>query len=115
MSDIREKIPVCAHGEIKNVSLELAFKLKCLENLSGEELIYTSGYRCPACNAKAGGVKNSAHLRGLAVDIHASTSADRFKICKSALMLGFRRIGIARNFIHLDIDKSLPSDVIWLY
>lgn len=35
----------------------------------GEPIIVTSGYRSPELNVAVGGAKNSAHLRGEAVDI----------------------------------------------
>lgn len=37
----------------------------------GEPLIISSGYRCPKLNSKVGGVYNSAHMTGDAVDIQS--------------------------------------------
>lgn len=36
----------------------------------GSPVIVSSGYRCPALNAKVGGVEHSFHLRGMAADIY---------------------------------------------
>ena len=110
-----DRIPVCPHGGKEYISQDLVNSLERLESVLGHELTFSSGYRCEACNAAAGGVKNSAHMRGLAVDISASSSADRYHLIYSAIRQGFARIGIGRNFVHLDIDFSLPMHVLWLY
>ena len=93
----------------------LILALEKLERESGLELEFLSGYRCKECNAAAGGFKNSAHLRGKAVDILVSDSSERWRVCRVSVGLGFRRIGIDRRFMHLDIDDSLPQDIMWLY
>jgi uncharacterized protein YcbK (DUF882 family) len=79
--------------------------------------IINSGFRTPSYNAlkKVGGKPNSAHLKGLAADISAKTSSEKFKIVYSAIKFGVLRIGIGSNFIHLDNDLSLPHPVIWTY
>ena len=115
MINMKDRIPVCPHGLIDSIDLTLVLALEKLERESGLELEFSSGYRCKACNAAAGGVKNSAHLRGKAVDILVSNSAERWQLLSSAAKMGFRRIGVARRFIHLDLDLNLPQDVVWLY
>lgn len=112
---IKDRMPVCPHGKKEDIDQGLVNSLERLEHVLGHELTFSSGYRCQACNAAAGGVKNSAHMRGLAVDILASSSADRYHLIYCAVTQGFARIGIGRNFVHLDIDLSLPQHVVWLY
>lgn len=112
---IKDRIPVCPHGKKADIDQVLVIALERLESRLGYNLTLSSGYRCPACNAAAGGVKNSSHVRGLAVDILASSSADRYHLLCCAIEQGFTRIGVGRNFIHLDIDLSLPQHVVWLY
>ena len=46
----------------------LALGLEQVLDLLGHGLTITSAYRSPALNAAVGGVKNSAHARGLAAD-----------------------------------------------
>lgn len=77
--------------------------------------IINSGYRSKSHNTKVGGKKNSSHLKGLAVDIKISSSRDRLVILKALLSVGFNRIGIASNFIHVDMDKKKGINVCWLY
>lgn len=58
-------------------------------------------------------VANSAHGRGLAVDIRAHDSVTRFKIVKALLDSGFVRVGVYDKHIHADVDESLPQGVLW--
>lgn len=73
-----------------------------------------SGYRTPAYNRKVHGVSSSAHLFGLAADISCQISFHRYIILNSLLAVGFSRIGLYSNYIHVDIDKSKPQQVIFL-
>lgn len=75
----------------------------------------SSAYRTAAYNAKVGGVSNSAHLRGYAVDIHFDTIADRNTMLKALYAVGFRRLGIGSTFIHADDDPSLNTPSVWGY
>jgi len=74
-----------------------------------------SGYRTEKHNTKIGGVKNSSHLTGLAIDISCNNSLDRFQLIMILMAVGFNRIGIASSFIHIDIDLSKSANVMWTY
>jgi len=80
----------------------------------------TSGYRTKEHNVaiyKKLGKKpiESSHLKGVACDIACSDSRARFLIINALLEVGFTRIGIANNFIHVDSDCEKSQDVIWTY
>jgi zinc D-Ala-D-Ala carboxypeptidase len=113
--NIRHRIPYCPHGSILNISADLVKKLEELETRLQLQLHYNSGYRCPDCNREAAGVPDSAHMKGYAVDISCPGGSLRYKIIKTAITLDFRRIGVGKNFIHLDIDEELPQRVVWVY
>lgn len=81
----------------------------------GKPIRINSGYRTLRHNAKVGGKAQSSHLKGLAVDIACSTSLDRYRLLEALKSVGFNRIGIAKSFIHVDIDSGKSSDVIWVY
>ena len=91
--------------------------LDSLDKCRGEAAVpflITSGYRTVKHNEEVGGSPTSSHLDGVAVDIACTDSAARLKIIKAALANGFRRIGVAKTFIHLDKDPEKP-DFMWVY
>jgi len=104
--------PCC--GEL-NIHYEFLLVLDELRRLCGFPLIVSSGYRCPKHNASVGGVKDSAHVKGLAVDLIAENSHKRHVILKKAFEINIQRIGIGQSFIHLDIDTTKPQQVVWVY
>lgn len=82
---------------------------------SGIPILLTSGFRGPKYNASVGGSSSSSHVKGLAMDIACSDTQHRYYYIRAALAAGFTRIGIGKNFIHVDIDRSKPDNLIWLY
>ena len=89
-------------------------------NCAGTPFKITSGYRTKEHNEnlrKRGfkAVKNSAHLKGLAADISCTTSSKRWLIVDALIFAGITRIGIGKNFIHCDIDKTKTQNLIWTY
>lgn len=103
--------------EAENMSHDLMLMLDDLRDKVGFPLIKTSGYRTPEYNKQIGGASNSEHIKmpAEAMDIACTESSKRFAIIKTALEIGFNRIGIGQTFIHLGISKTHPQNVIWHY
>jgi len=106
--------PCCYEEGIKN---ELVFYLQFAHDLlpPNSVIVIKSGYRCEKENKKAGGVENSAHMKGLAADIRCDHSSYRFSLIRALSGAGFKRIGIGENFIHCDRDLEKPQNVMWTY
>ena len=102
-------------GSYKHMNVDFLNKLAQARKIAAVGFKITSGYRSPAHNEKVGGVPNSSHTLGHAVDIYAPTSRQKYLIINSLLQAGFNRIGVAKNFIHVDDDPSKNEDVIWTY
>jgi zinc D-Ala-D-Ala carboxypeptidase len=110
----------CEKGSGEKMDIGFIIKLDKCRELAGIPFKITSGYRCEEYNEKLRqkglkASKNSSHLKGVAADIAVKNSGDRYKIIQSALRVGFTRIGIGKNFIHLDTDENKSQDVIWHY
>ena len=79
-----------------------------------------SGCRCSRHNRKVKGSFLSAHLpadsdgKCRAADISITDSSKRFKFLVWAIST-FNRIGIGKNSIHVDDDKTKHPYVIWVY
>lgn len=93
---------------------EFLFKLDEARMLAGTPFKITSGYRTEAHNKKVSGVKGSSHTKGCAVDIAVNSGLQRSAIVCALAKVGFTRIGIAKTFVHCDLDKEKQNS-IWLY
>ena len=102
-------------GSYINMDVGFLNKLSKARELAAIGFKITSAYRSHAHNAKVGGVPSSSHTIGRAVDIYAPTSRQKYIIINALLQAGFNRIGVAKNFIHVDDDPSKDEDVIWTY
>ena len=105
------KCPCCDASEI---NVGFVMRLQLARDAIGRSMAINSGYRCKSRNEAVGGVESSAHRRGLAADIRCLNSSVRMALI-SILPDFFTRIGVASNFIHVDIDESKSPDVMWLY
>ena len=99
----------------ENMNVDFLAKLDKAREYAGIPFIITSAYRSVEHNAKVGGSPNSSHIKGLAVDISVTDSRTRFKVLEALIKVGFNRIGIASNFIHVDDDKDKSGEVVWTY
>lgn len=104
----------CGCGK-NNISPDLITKLDEARDMYHQPMTIESGSRCSAWNKHEGGKRTSAHLKGLAADIRCTAPRDRFRLLNIFYILGFKRIGIGRTFIHVDISKELDPEVTWLY
>lgn len=84
-------------------------------------MIINSAYRCKKHNAKVGGRPDSAHTKGLAIDVSIlgpNGIPDNYKrgqLIAAAIKCGVKGIGIYASFIHLDWMKRAGGPlVMWL-
>lgn len=99
----------------RDADARLRLKLERVRELYGKPVYVNSGVRCPAHNVSVGGKPDSEHLTGLGADLRCSTSRDRAFLLGAVLAAGFRRVGIAKTFIHVGASEELDQDVVWLY
>ena len=80
----------------------------------GKAIHVTRGYSTINHNNDIGGVKDSAHIKGHAVDISMSDSRERFILLMHLLKAGFTRIGVYNKHIHVDDDPNKDRNVLWV-
>lgn len=78
------------------------------------------GFRTPEYNRKLCATNKrasptSSHMKGLAADIICKGSRQRCYILASLLDVGFSRIGVAKSFLHVDLDTDKEEELIWVY
>ena len=101
------------------IDRRLLFMLQQLEAHTGYPIFswINSGARSPSHNRKVGGVSNSSHKIPTckAVDIKAPSKFIRNHLVVAARDVGFKRIGVGKTFVHLDIDDRKLQYVAWGY
>ena len=90
-------------------------KLDTAREIAGIPFVLTSAYRSLAHDRGKGRSRTGAHTLGRAVDIKCNTSRNRFLIVNALLKAGFKRIGVAKTFIHADDSETHDQEVMWLY
>lgn len=100
--------------QIENMQ-RLAGFLQCVRNIYGKPIIVNSAFRSKAVNEKAGGVKSSYHLKGLAADIRAADAkgnAELLGILKRNIsqidqLIAYRSVTTKRiRFIHVGLPEE---------
>ena len=98
--------------KVKKYIQELAKNLDVIRETVGVPITINSGYRSPQHNANVGGVKNSFHTKGMAVDIvaHGYTTTQLKKIIEALITEGKIKqggIGFYPSWIHYDIRGNI--------
>ena len=104
---------VPSSGELMHYNFVV--QLEKAREIAGVPFVINSGFRSKEHNAKIGGSPKSSHMKGYAVDISCKDSLTRWIIVNALLEAGFKRIGIAKTFIHVDADPKKIDQVIWTY
>lgn len=105
-------VPKCSVSDMDEVFLN---KLLFAQKLAGRKFKINSAFRSFAYEKQKGRSGRSSHCKGLAVDIASPDSGTRFVVIAALLGAGFNRIGIGKNFIHVDDDLSKSHPVIFHY
>lgn len=102
--------------EVAGLPHEFVLKLDKARGYAGIPFAFNSTVRTVAQNKAVGGVANSSHIAGLAVDIRCRNSSERKKIMDALNKAGIgSRIGIGNSFVHVDVDLTKTQEVYWLY
>ena len=111
-TDDELKCPCCG---LMNITPRHRMMLDSTREGAGIPMKVTSGSRCAKHNKEVGGKEDSDHLTGEGTDISCETSVQRYRIIKAALSMGFTRIGVRKDFLHLGSSLNNTQEVMWLY
>lgn len=114
-SDIADKLPalkikqeLISYDVLSNI-IEVAHHLQRIRDDLGFPIYISSGYRCPELNRKVKGVGNSAHLKGLAVDMYHIDILDNGHdaLIKSCQIVDFDQLIVYDNFVHIGFTNKM--------
>ena len=91
------------------------WKINTVRGIVGQPIRANSWCRCAIHNLSVGGKPTSSHPKGTASDLATPTEYMKFRILLAAGEVGFRGVGVGKNFIHLDSDLDKPANRFWLY
>ena len=101
----------CGCG-FNNINEELVLSLDISRGFAKVPFSINSACRCDKHNKQIGGVKDSAHCKGLAVDISTYSDIIRFAIVEALLHAGFTRVLMYDTFVHVDMDLTKPNPIL---
>lgn len=107
--------------EVQGLNEEFVAKLDQARHIAGIPFVITSGFRSPEKNQSVvGAVPDSAHLKGLAVDLRVSSSREVALILDAAKVVGINRRGVYVDqrfnpvHVHLDDDRDKIENVVFI-
>ena len=103
----------CSETGKTGIQPEFVLALDKLRGICGFPFYINSGYRSTQHSLEALKDKPGTHTRGIAADIQVTGSHNRFILIQEAMKMGFRGVGVAKGYIHLDMRDSVQ--VMWVY
>ena len=98
-----------AEEELANLKLLVVNCLQPIRDILVRPLTVTSGFRCKELNAKIGGVKNSQHVKGQAVDIEC------FSLSTKELFDFIKSSGVEFDQLILEFHKPEKPNSGWVH
>jgi len=103
----------CQETGENEMSEEFLWAIDSLREKCGFSFVITSGFRSKNHSIEKAKKSPGTHAQGIACDIKVNGGAQRYKIAQEAIEMGFNGIGIAKDFVHVDLRKTTP--VLWCY
>lgn len=100
--------------EIKNLSPDVVERLDKARDYCNFPIRMTCGYRTPERNAELGSKPDSAHVKGLAVDMQRPLGADEaIQLAWALGLAGFDRLEVCDKHLHVDMDRDKVHPLTW--
>lgn len=111
--ELKCKCGKCNGGEMNDAFMAKIIQLRLNYN---KPILLSSAFRCVEHNKLVSDSTKSAHCLGRAVDIYVN-SGNKYEILRLAILLGFKRMGFGKSFMHLDdmTEEEGYLQVWWTY
>ena len=103
----------CQETGKNKMSHPFLHRLDELRERCGFPFTITSGYRSSTHSAEVKKTTVGQHVLGVAADIAVKDGNQKYLVIKYAMELGFKGVGVAKTFIHVDDRRGVP--VVWSY
>ena len=97
----------CGTGTINTILVQ---KLELVRQEYEKPMRINSGIRCLEHNRKIGSKDTSSHIKCVAADVGRTDMSTRHELLQ-ILLKYFKRVGVHKKFIHVDVDSDKPSGV----
>ena len=93
-----------------NIMQNLVLKLEEVRVAIDKPMRINSGIRCLEHNRSIGSSDTSSHIKGIAVDVGCTQMSNRLELM-TEFVKHFKRIGIHKEFILVDIDVDKRNGI----
>ena len=91
--------------------------MEMIRALLGKPILISSGYRCAELNKAVGGVANSAHMSGYAVDFTCPDYGSPYKVAMelaNSPSISFDQLIQERTWVHISFDPKMRRELLTL-
>lgn len=91
--------------------------MEMIRALLGKPILISSGYRCSELNKAVGGVANSAHMSGYAVDFTCPDYGSPYKVAMelaNSPSISFDQLILEGTWIHISFDPKMRRELLTL-
>jgi len=112
--EFNQLTPSCSLQDMSQSTMD---KLDAARDIAGIPFVLTCASRPSEWDRARGRSGTGAHTLKPCptVDIRCNTDTNRWKIVNALIKAGFKRIGIAKTYIHADDSEKHSQEIIWLY
>jgi uncharacterized protein YcbK (DUF882 family) len=100
--------------EIEGLNTDFARLLDIARDIAGSRFIITSGFRTEEENKKVGGLKNSKHLYGEAVDLRIEGGTRAAKVIQGLLKINTFEVIIEEDHIHVEYNPEQIASKLFI-
>lgn len=107
----------CGRGQ-DDMDADFMRKMEQIRVTFDRPMAVNSGFRCPRHDEAVGGSGSGCHTVGKALDIATPSSEYRMWLIKIASAHSITRVGMAKDFIHMDMcgkPENKAPVAMWLY